>query len=120
MTPEQLKEMFPNAPPSFIERNRHILSGVESTERKPNPLPPLAKGPPVQRGRKSRLVAVVTILSFRRRELDDDNLTAGAKPLRDAIATSLGIDDGDKRIRWEVRGVKTEGPEHTIVKITAL
>ena len=34
------------------------------------------------------------------RRLDDDNLAASAKHVRDGIADALGIDDGDPRIAW--------------------
>jgi len=33
--------------------------------------------------------------------LDDDNLRGALKGVRDGIATSLGIDDGDPSLRWE-------------------
>lgn len=42
----------------------------------------------------------VTMVSVRRRRCDDDNLVAACKPLRDAIAATLGVDDGDPRIQW--------------------
>lgn len=32
--------------------------------------------------------------------LDDDNLAAGFKAVRDGVADWLRIDDGDKRLRW--------------------
>ena len=34
------------------------------------------------------------------RRMDDDNLVAGFKSLRDGIADRLGIDDGDRRVTW--------------------
>lgn len=34
------------------------------------------------------------------RELDDDNLAGACKGVRDGVADYLGIDDGDKRIKW--------------------
>lgn len=43
------------------------------------------------------------------RVLDDDNRTASAKGVRDAIAAWLGIDDGDDSARWEVRGEVARG-----------
>lgn len=43
------------------------------------------------------------------RAMDDDNRTASAKGVRDAVAAWLGIDDGDDRARWEVRGEVARG-----------
>ena len=120
MTPEYIKKHFPNASRAFIEANCRVPVELESPERKPDPVQALVRREKVQRGRKGRVVAVVTILACRRRATDDDNITAGAKALRDAIATSLGVDDGDRRIRWECRAVQTEGQEHTLVKISLL
>jgi hypothetical protein len=34
---------------------------------------------------------------------------ATAKGCRDAVAAWLGIDDGDDRVRWEVRGEVARG-----------
>ncbi len=36
------------------------------------------------------------------RELDTDNLWTACKPVRDGIADSLGINDRDKRVLWNV------------------
>lgn len=63
---------------------------------------------------------VVSLVCCRRRLLDDDNLSGGCKALRDAIAASLGIDDGDKRIRFEYHQVITTGRPGVIVKIEVL
>lgn len=38
-----------------------------------------------------------------------ENLRIGLKPLVDAIATSLGIDDADPRVTWEYGQQKTAG-----------
>lgn len=58
------------------------------------------------------------MIAMRKRVLDDDNLTGGFKALRDAIARSLGVDDGDNRIRWECRQVRSE-TTGTVVVIQA-
>ena len=49
--------------------------------------------------------------------LDDDNSTASLKWARDAIANSLRIDDGDKRIVFETHQIETKGCEGVMVKI---
>jgi hypothetical protein len=78
---------------------------------------------PVRPGRaaagKARPVVRVTITSYRRRLLDDDNLTAGCKGLRDAVAESLGVDDGIGLVEWECLQVlaRSEGTLVTIWKL---
>lgn len=60
----------------------------------------------------------VTLIAVRQKRLDDDNLAGGFKALRDAIAESLGIDDGDERIEWIYRQQVGPKPHGTIVMIT--
>ena len=47
----------------------------------------------------------------RKRKLMDehDNLKASLKPLVDAIAASLRLEDKDPRLRWQYAQVKTTG-----------
>lgn len=104
-------------PHLFAQAGGPPPGGLAGPERKSDPLPSLGKRPKVQRGGKSRVVVCVTIIACRNREIDSDNLSSGAKCLRDCIATSLGIDDADKRIRWEYGFAQTSGPEQTIVRI---
>ena len=87
------------------------------TERKPTALSTLDKNPPHKPRRKKCVAILVEIVSFRVRELDADNLVGGSKHLRDCIAHSLGVDDGDKRLRWRYRQVVTEGSTGTLVRI---
>jgi hypothetical protein len=79
---------------------------------------------PLDRKRRARqngavtLVAIVTIIRVGYREVDDDSIVPGFKALRDAIAASLGVDDGDKRIRWRYSQARIDdGRTGTIVKI---
>jgi hypothetical protein len=51
----------------------------------------------------------VTITRVGPRVLDDDNRTASAKGVRDALAAWLGVDDGSESVRWEVRGEVSRG-----------
>ena len=46
------------------------------------------------------LPCVVTLTRVAPRRLDDDNLAAGFKALRDGIADRLGVDDADPRVTW--------------------
>jgi len=57
----------------------------------------------------------VSLIHFGSRTLDDDNLVSGFKHYRDAIARSLGIDDGI--IKWDYSQHLTEGQPGTAVKI---
>lgn len=65
---------------------------------------PLDHHAPPRQGRKSRLV--VCFVRHSRGTLDDDNLAAGLKPLRDAIARTVGRDDAE--ITWEYNQVRTQ------------
>lgn len=77
-----------------------------------------AKGDADEKGGARRVV--VSFVCFRSRTCDDDNLQFGCKWLRDAIANSLGIDDGDKRFRWQYGQLQTNGPEGVAVTIQIL
>ena len=63
---------------------------------------------------------VVSVVCFRCTKLDTDNLIGGVKYLQDAIAASLGIDDGDdERISFEYSQHIGTGRQGTLVKIEA-
>jgi hypothetical protein len=51
------------------------------------------------------------------RELDDDNLRGALKAVRDQVATVLGVDDRDKRVRWEYAQAKPDKPKTYAVRI---
>ena len=79
------------------------------------------KTPPedsVKKRGKSRVV--ISIIGLRRRALDDDNFNGGCKALRDCIAASLGIDDGDKRLLWQYSQLQTRGREGVLVRIEVI
>lgn len=59
----------------------------------------------------------VSIVAATHRRLDGDNLAAGCKPLRDAIARTLGLDDNDDAVEWQYGQVRCSGDEGTIVVI---
>lgn len=68
--------------------------------------------------RQGKVGLRVTLIAVRQKRLDDDNLAGGFKALRDAIADSLGIDDGDERIEWIYRQQVGPKPHGTIVMVT--
>jgi hypothetical protein len=45
--------------------------------------------------------AIITFVRIGRRSLDDDNLAAGFKHVRDEVAKLLGFDDRDPAVKWE-------------------
>lgn len=106
------------------ENRRRILAALGSlgavtpAEREQVSASALVRKPLAKPGRQRGMGVVITITSYRRKLLDDDNLVAGAKALRDAIATSLGVDDADLRLKWEYRQHTTDGAEGTLVTIS--
>lgn len=76
-------------------------------------------------GRTLRLHAVetagaleITLVRIAPCRLDDDNLAAACKAVRDGIADALGLDDGDARLTWHYAqrrgGVREYAVEVTI------
>ena len=59
----------------------------------------------------------ITITAYLGRRIDPDNLAHALKPLQDAIADWIGIDDGDERVRWEYGQVETRGSTGTVLKV---
>ena len=59
----------------------------------------------------------VALVAFRRRLLDPDAVAFAFKPLTDAVARSLGVDDADQRVAWEWRQVETRGAEGVAVVV---
>lgn len=68
-------------------------------------------------GRLTRGRLSVGLVVFRHRAVDDDNLAAGLKHVRDRIARRLGIDDGDQRVSWRYALVVWPGAESVEVFI---
>lgn len=59
----------------------------------------------------------IRLVAYLVRRMDDDNLAHAFKPMRDAIALELGIDDGDPRMRWEYGQIETRGRTGCTVNI---
>lgn len=107
---EELKRRHPNLCPD--------LGAVAPVERKQSAPDVLDKGSHPQRKRTGCVELIITIIAFRPRCLDDDNsISGGTKALRDAIAATLGCDDGDKRLRWQYGQVQTNGEPGCLVRI---
>lgn len=111
---------LPHASESFKRLNPHLFGVGKLPPAQPQRdgrLQPSAKDDPQAPGPRR---VVVCLVGYRRRVLDDDNFVGACKHLRDAIAASLGLDDGDKRIRWEYSQHETHGREGVAVKIEVL
>lgn len=109
-----------NVSESTRRRNPHLfgLVAVPSTEPKRSGRRK-SKAPNADQTRSAFRV-VVSIIGLRRIPLDDDNFSGACKHVRDAIAASIGFDDGDKRLRWQYQQVQTSGEEGLIVRIEIL
>jgi hypothetical protein len=57
---------------------------------------------------KLAALLVVTLTRIAPRELDDDNLRAALKSIRDGVATKLRVDDRSDLVRWEYRQERGE------------
>jgi hypothetical protein len=99
--------------------NPHLFSVAGLQVAKPEPVTPQALDGRRPRSKKGPRI-VVGIVSFRRRTTDQDNHIGGSKYLVDSIASSLGIDDADSRVRWEYAQVQTRGREGTAIRIDIL
>lgn len=108
---------------SVRRRNPHLYGGVgcvEASQPKQPVAPALDRGIKKQKKRSPRLEIVVTMSAHRGRILDDDNNVGSLKPLRDAIADGLGIDDGDPAIKFCCSQIQTRGREGVLVTIERL
>jgi hypothetical protein len=61
----------------------------------------------------------VTITRIAPRKLDDDNLAASAKSLRDGIADALGCKDNDPRVTWTYAQAKGEPKQYAVRVLVA-
>lgn len=93
-------DVTPNSRLHHQEGARHRAAERDATARA---LAPLAAPPGPWR-------VTITRVSPGTRPMDDDNLTASAKGVRDATAAWLGVDDGvTDRVRFEVRQERGRG-----------
>lgn len=114
---ESVKRRNPNLYGSQI---RPAILAVETIEPKRGSRPPLDSPRPKRKRGKGCVECIVTLIAVRKREADDDNNIASLKGCRDAITYTLGLDDGDGRLRWQYGQCETRGQEGVIVKIELL
>lgn len=100
-----------------LSSNDHLfgLGAMEEPVAQPDAARALDRGRPARQTSPGRVD--ICLIRCAARLLDDDNLAGGLKPLRDAIAASLGFDDGDPLIRWHYAQCQTDGQPGVIVKI---
>ena len=105
-------------------RNPHLfgsMGSLDTPQPEQNTRPALEQKPSRYRGSTRRLAVIVTIIRVGGKILDGDNLQGACKPLRDAIANTLGLDDGDSRIEWQYRQIgKGKAESGAIVKLEML
>lgn len=112
---------FDHASESFKRLNPHLFVGsVEKPFTERNIAQALDSISEARKRCEKSLEIRVTLTSYRASLLDRDNLIGGLKPLRDAIAASIGLDDSDEIITWEYHQLKTDGCEGTAVRIEML
>src|SRR5215475_8071437 len=101
---------------SIRKLNPHLFSDAGGVHRDGGK--PARQETLVRRIKKSKgsvsCICEVSLIAFRRTEADDDGNISALKWLRDAIAATLGIDDGDKRVRWKYSSIVTTGKQETI------
>jgi len=121
-----MKEIPKNVSESVRRLNPHLytelseVGGVQPKKRKQNPLASLEGRARRSKTGVCKVECIVTFVNHRSRLLDDDNLISGFKVLRDVVARSIGIDDGDSRLLWQYHQLETKGAEGTLVIIERL
>jgi hypothetical protein len=94
---------------------------VEAPVAEPVEIRTLEQAPRARKGRKARTprrnspLWRVSLVAHLRHEMDSDNLIAGLKPMRDAVADMIGVDDADHLVRWEYGQCATGGQEWVAV-----
>lgn len=69
----------------------------------------------VMRGQPTpALPCIVRLIRIAPRELDDDNLAAGFKSVRDGFADWLGVKDNDPRVSWEYAQFKGRPRQYAV------
>lgn len=119
MNREQILRIWPHASESTIRRNLDVCP-VDSGPGQQTALRSLDKGIQKRQKGKGSVEIVVSLVTCRRRELDDDGNVAALKPLRDAIAESLLLDDADKRIRFQYSQIETRASQGVVVTVEKL
>jgi len=116
MTREEFNRIL--AKPAVARANPHLVGALEADRAQRPTVQALVPGVQKPACGTSGLAIRVTLIACRHRLLDaHDAVEYADKPLVDAIAATLGLDDADPAITWEYGQVRTSGEEGVIVKI---
>lgn len=108
---------IPYGSESFRKLNPHLfpVGAVARAKSEQNAARALDRSGKARKTSPCRLV--ISLVRQSRRKLDSDNLAGSFKPLRDAIAATLRVDDADPRLEWNYEQLTTRGRPGTIVLI---
>lgn len=107
-------------PHIYGQTSLNSVGSLPKQERQSHPIPALDKGKVGRPAGQGSVGLVVTLVSYRHKLLDGDNLVYSLKGLRDSVAKSIGLDDADRRVRWQYGQVETRGEQGTVVTIETL
>lgn len=102
---------------SYRKGGGAVLGPVEARPAERSAVQALDGGVKERRQSKGSVAVRVVLVSCRHRCSDDDGVAASLKPIRDAVAASLGIDDGDARVKFHYTQCQTDGEQGVLVKI---
>lgn len=115
---------IPYGSEAYRKKNPHLfpVGAVGATKSKPDKVRSLGDKPSSHKSSKSGVVFIIAFVPFCKRATDDDNRGSGPyKGLRDSIARTLGVDDGDPRLRFEYHPpVITRGATGTQIIISRI
>lgn len=120
----KLHELKPDLRKRILDQVRKedsALGGLASNRPESNALQTLVRCVQKPTSGPQGVALRITLIAFRKRLLDQhDTVAYSFKPLTDAIAFTLGLDDADKRLRWEYLQVVTRGRTGVIVMIATV
>lgn len=96
---------------------RPVVRSLVANQGERTPVQPLVQSVQKRQKGKGAVEVLVSLITCRARETDDDNNIAELKPLRDAVAAELGIDDADRRIKFQYAQCETRGETGVVIRI---
>jgi len=117
VTRNEILRRFPNAKESFIRLN---LDGDGVGAVSPSVSQSVGRERATTTHSNQERIpfrVVVSLINFRRVELDFDGLVGAFKHIQDAVSKSLHLDDGDKRLKWQYQQLQTSGEEGVLVRV---
>jgi hypothetical protein len=114
----KLNELSKKAQEQILHDYPDLFRAVEAKVAKPNTTQAMDGGISKQAGGVQSMEICVVFVALIKRKLDDDNLIAALKPLRDAICTTIGIDDGSDIYKFYYEQQVTIGQEGVLVHIS--